>query len=165
MPRAEAAERGAETVCRNLVAYLADGSLDGCLNRAAVEAGDCRPPEVEHEHRARSAGAGDRRRQSGSCRALLFDASGALLGLAQREWSYHPVEGWPGGFDFDTDAGWESVQVCIREALAKAGVDAGEVAAVSASSMREGFVLYDEAGEAIWACPNIDARAGQKRRR
>ena len=27
-----AAERGAEVVCRNLVAYLADGSLDGCLN-------------------------------------------------------------------------------------------------------------------------------------
>lgn len=99
---------------------------------------------------------------SGSCRALLFDASGTLLGLAQREWSYHAVAGWPGGFDFDTNAGWDSVQACIREALAKAGVDAADVAAVSASSMREGFVLYDEAGEAIWACPNIDARAGQE---
>jgi D-3-phosphoglycerate dehydrogenase len=32
-----AAERGAEVVCRNLVAYLADGSLDGALNRAVVE--------------------------------------------------------------------------------------------------------------------------------
>jgi D-3-phosphoglycerate dehydrogenase len=32
-----AAERGAETVCRNLVSYLADGSLNGVLNRAAVE--------------------------------------------------------------------------------------------------------------------------------
>jgi D-3-phosphoglycerate dehydrogenase len=32
-----AAERGAEVVCRNLVAHLADGSLAGALNRAAVE--------------------------------------------------------------------------------------------------------------------------------
>jgi D-3-phosphoglycerate dehydrogenase len=33
----DAAERGAQVVCRKLVAYLADGSLDGVLNRAAVE--------------------------------------------------------------------------------------------------------------------------------
>jgi D-3-phosphoglycerate dehydrogenase len=32
-----AAERGAEVVCRNLVAYLAEGSLAGALNRTAVE--------------------------------------------------------------------------------------------------------------------------------
>jgi D-3-phosphoglycerate dehydrogenase len=32
-----AAERGAEVVCRNLVHYFVDGSLDGALNRAAVE--------------------------------------------------------------------------------------------------------------------------------
>jgi autoinducer-2 kinase len=43
---------------------------------------------------------------SGSCRALVFDAAGALLGLAQREWTYHPVPGAPGGFDFDTADGW-----------------------------------------------------------
>jgi autoinducer 2 (AI-2) kinase len=99
---------------------------------------------------------------SGSCRALLFDERGALLGLANREWSYYPVPGWPGGFDFDTESGWESVQACIREAIGKAGVDPSDVVAVAASSMREGFVLYDDAGEAIWACPNIDARAGRE---
>jgi D-3-phosphoglycerate dehydrogenase len=32
-----AAERGAEVVCRNLVNFFVDGSLDGALNRAAVE--------------------------------------------------------------------------------------------------------------------------------
>jgi phosphoglycerate dehydrogenase-like enzyme len=32
-----AAERGAETVCRNLVVYLAGGLLNGVLNRTAVE--------------------------------------------------------------------------------------------------------------------------------
>ena len=97
---------------------------------------------------------------SGSCRALLFDAEGALLGLAQREWTYHPVPDAPGGFDFDTVDGWRQVTACIQEVLARTGVPAAEIAAVSAASMREGFVLYDEAGQEIWACPNIDARAG-----
>ncbi|MFT4038984.1 MAG: FGGY family carbohydrate kinase [Thermomicrobiales bacterium] len=97
---------------------------------------------------------------SGSCRALLFDAGGALLGLAQREWTYLPVPDAPGGFDFDTADGWAQVTACIREALARTGVDPADVAAVSAASMREGFVLYDEDGAELWACPNIDARAG-----
>lgn len=97
---------------------------------------------------------------SGSCRALIFDDTGNLLGLAQREWAYHAVPNAPGGFDFDTEAGWEGVQTCIREAMAKAGVDASRIVAVAASSMREGCVLYDDAGEVLWACPNIDARAG-----
>ncbi len=99
---------------------------------------------------------------SGSCRALVFDASGALLGLAQREWTYRPVAGAPGGFDFDTEDGWELVKTCVRGAVAAAAIDPAEIAAVSASSMREGFVLYDEDDRAIWACPNIDARAGHE---
>jgi autoinducer 2 (AI-2) kinase len=97
---------------------------------------------------------------SGSCRALVFDAAGSLRGLAQREWTYHPVPDAPGGFDFDTADGWEQVSACVREALATAQVAPADVAAVTAASMREGFVLYDEDGHAIWACPNIDARAG-----
>jgi autoinducer-2 kinase len=99
---------------------------------------------------------------SGSCRALVFDAAGALLGLAQREWTYHSVPGAPGGFDFDTADGWTRVAACVREALATAGVAAANVAAVTAASMREGMVLYDAEGRELWACPNIDARAGSE---
>ncbi|MBA3416161.1 MAG: autoinducer-2 kinase [Chloroflexia bacterium] len=99
---------------------------------------------------------------SGSCRALVFDAAGALLGLAQEEWTYRPVTDAPGGFDFDTEDGWRRVQACVRGAVAAAGIDPVEIAAVAASSMREGFVLYDEADAVIWACPNIDARAGRE---
>ena len=97
---------------------------------------------------------------SGSCRALVFDAAGLLLGLAQREWIYHPVPDAPGGFDFDTGGGWTQVCDCVREALATAQIAPEQIAAVTAASMREGFVLFDEAGREIWACPNIDARAG-----
>src|SRR5215217_2513973 len=65
---------------------------------------------------------------SGSCRALVFDASGSLVGLSQREWNYHPVDGWPGGFDFDTNAGWENVQACIREVTGRTGINAAHIA-------------------------------------
>lgn len=97
---------------------------------------------------------------SGSCRALVFDAAGRLLGLGQREWVYHPVPNAPGGFDFDTGDGWAQVCASIHEALAAPGITPDDVAAVTAASMREGCVLYDEDGREIWACPNIDARAG-----
>lgn len=99
---------------------------------------------------------------SGSCRALVFDGGGRLLAVAQQEWTYHVVSDAPGGFDFDTDDGWRRVTLCVRDALARAGIPPGEVVAVAASSMREGFVLYDKAGTEIWACPNIDARAGHE---
>src|SRR5262249_16384126 len=36
------------------------------------------------------------------------------------------------------------------------------VRAVSATSMREGMVLYDARGDEIWACPNVDSRAGEE---
>ena len=35
-----AAERGAEVVCRNLVNYFVDGSIEGALNRAVIEQAD-----------------------------------------------------------------------------------------------------------------------------
>ncbi|HEU0116857.1 MAG TPA: FGGY family carbohydrate kinase, partial [Thermomicrobiales bacterium] len=99
---------------------------------------------------------------SGSCRALVFDAAGSLRGLAQREWTYHPAPGAPGGYDFDTADGWAQIGACVREAIAATRLAPADVAAVTAASMREGFVLYDEAGRERWACPNIDARAGRE---
>jgi autoinducer 2 (AI-2) kinase len=99
---------------------------------------------------------------TGSCRAVLFDADGRQLGLGQREWAHRPVDGVPGSQAFDTAGGWELICGCIRDALASAGIDPGGVAAVSSTSMREGMVLYDAAGREIWACPNVDSRAGDE---
>jgi autoinducer 2 (AI-2) kinase len=97
---------------------------------------------------------------SGSCRALVFDERAGLRGLIQQEWTYRPAPGAPGGLDFDTSDGWRQVCDCVQGALAQAGIDPGQVAAVTATSMREGFVLWDEAGNEIWGVPNVDARAG-----
>ena len=95
---------------------------------------------------------------SGSCRALAWDQNGRMLGLSQQEWDYEP-SGHPGGMNFNTDDGWRRATGCIKAALSQAGVGPDDVKAVTATSMREGFVIYDEAGREIWAVPNVDARA------
>lgn len=97
---------------------------------------------------------------TGSCRAVVFDPAGAQLALSQREWSHQPVDGIPASAAFDTAANWPMIGRCVRESLARAGLAGDAVAAVSATSMREGMVLYDGAGRELWACPNVDGRAG-----
>jgi autoinducer 2 (AI-2) kinase len=96
---------------------------------------------------------------TGSCRAIVFDEDGRQAGIGQREWTHPPVPGVVGSQSFDTTRNWGLIGECIREALARAGVPAGAIAAVSSSSMREGMVLYDAAGREIWACPNVDSRS------
>ncbi len=54
---------------------------------------------------------------------------------------------------------WQLIATCCREAIDRSGVGATGIAAVSATSMREGMVLYDRDGREIWACPNVDSRA------
>ncbi len=100
---------------------------------------------------------------SGSCRALAWDGNGQMLGLSQQEWNYKASE-YPGGMDFDTGDGWRRATECIKNALSQAGAGPDDVKAVTATSMREGFVVYDEGGQEIWAVPNADARAQKEAR-
>jgi autoinducer-2 kinase len=99
---------------------------------------------------------------TGSCRAVVFDEEGHQVAFAQREWSHPALDGVPGSQVFDTAANWELICACTREALARAGIPAEAVLAVSSTSMREGMVLYDAAGREVWACPNVDSRAGEQ---
>jgi autoinducer-2 kinase len=96
---------------------------------------------------------------TGSCRALVFTENGEQAGAAQREWTHREPPDAPGGQDFDVEAGWAAIAACVRDALRQADADGGDIAAVSATSMREGIVLYDKAGREIWACPNVDSRS------
>ena len=41
----------------------------------------------------------------------------------------------------------------------KSNTPASSILAISATSMREGFVLYNQDGQEIWACANVDGRA------
>jgi autoinducer-2 kinase len=101
---------------------------------------------------------------TGSCRAVLFDEDARQVAIAQREWTHASLPGVPGSQVFDTVRNWGLICECTREALAKAAIDPDDIAAVSTTSMREGMVLYDGEGREIWACPNVDSRAGVEAR-
>lgn len=99
---------------------------------------------------------------TGSCRAVLFDTDGRQVAMAQREWSHLAEPDYPGSQVFDTRANWQHISACIRQLLATSGVAPAAIAGVSSTSMREGIVLFDKQGEEIWACPNVDSRAGEQ---
>jgi autoinducer 2 (AI-2) kinase len=97
---------------------------------------------------------------TGSCRAVLFDVNGRQVAMAQREWTHHELPGVAGSQVFDTDTNWDLIAECVRQVLREPGVDASSIRALSTTSMREGCVLYDASGRELWACPNVDSRAG-----
>ena len=96
---------------------------------------------------------------TGSGRALIFDSSANQVAVAQREWISDSLPEHPGAAVFDTGTSWSLICECIAEVLERAALSASKIQAVTATSMREGMVLYDDQQREIWACPNIDARA------
>ena len=99
---------------------------------------------------------------TGSVRAIVFDTEGNQLSVAQEEWTHLEEEGVPHSMRFDTAKNWEITVGCIKESLKLAGVKPEEILAVSATSMREGIVLYDSEGKELWAVANVDARASDE---
>ncbi|MBS2141047.1 hypothetical protein KCA24_35180, partial [Escherichia coli] len=63
----------------------------------------------------------------------------------------------PGSMEFGRKKIWQPACECMRQALHNAGIAPEYIAAVSACSMREGIVLYNNEGTPIWACANVDA--------
>ena len=61
--------------------------------------------------------------------------------------------------DFDWVGDWQLALDCIKEVLAKTAIDPKEIAGISTTCMREGILLYDQDGNEIWACANVDARS------
>lgn len=96
---------------------------------------------------------------TGSVRAVLFDLEGNQIDVVQQEWDHKEDPRYPGSMDFDWVHNWELASGCIRGVLEKTGIDPKELAAISTTCMREGIVLYNAAGQEIWACANVDARS------
>ena len=96
---------------------------------------------------------------TGSGRAVIFDASGNQIASAQQEWWHKSDPRFPGSMDFDVEGNWALLSQAIGAAIARAGISAGDIRAVSATSMREAIVAYDRDGREIWACANVDSRA------
>ena len=96
---------------------------------------------------------------TGSVRVVIFDTKGNQISVAQKEWNHLEVEGVPNSMTFDTQTNWGLTVWCIQEVLKSARLKGSDIAALSATSMREGIVLYDKEGEALWGVANVDARA------
>ena len=96
---------------------------------------------------------------TGSVRAVIFDLEGNQLAVEQREWTHLSDSRYPGSMDFDVENNFSLITDCIRGAIHASGVDGSTIAALAATSMREGIALYDHDGRELWACANVDARA------
>ncbi len=99
---------------------------------------------------------------TGSIRSIVFDTFGNQISIAQYEWNHLAEEGVIGSMGFDFRVGWELAKKCIKESIAHANIDAKQIIAVSASSMREGIVVYDKDKNELWGVANVDSRAGSE---
>jgi len=99
---------------------------------------------------------------TGSIRAVLFDTLANQISVSQREWTHLEEEGVSNSMNFDYERNWKLTRECIQNVISSAKIDAKDILGVSATSMREGIVLYDEKGEELWAVANVDARASDE---
>ncbi|PLW75337.1 autoinducer-2 kinase [Cohaesibacter celericrescens] len=99
---------------------------------------------------------------TGSGRAVIFDSTGHQISVDQEEWTHLSDPRFPGSMEFDCKANWALLKKCIATALKKANLSGDDIRAVSATSMREGIVIYDEDGNELWACANVDSRASEE---
>ena len=91
-----------------------------------------------------------------SSRAILFDRAGRIAGVAQEEFfQIYPQPGW---VEHDPEAIWNTQLNTARQALARAGVEASQVAAIGLTNQRETTVVWDrETGNPlynaiVWQC-------------
>src|SRR5262245_58140932 len=76
-----------------------------------------------------------------SSRAIVFDREGGIRGAAQKEFQQiFPQAGW---VEHDPREIWSSQVEVAREALAKAGLKARDIAAVGITNQRETTVIWD----------------------
>ena len=91
-----------------------------------------------------------------SSRAIVFDHAGRIVSVAQREFrQIFPQAGW---VEHDADEIWNTQIAVAREALAKAGLTARDVAAIGITNQRETTVVWDRKTGApihhaiVWQC-------------
>ncbi|WP_372998743.1 autoinducer-2 kinase [Sulfurimonas sp.] len=99
---------------------------------------------------------------TGSVRAVIFDTEGNQISVAQEEWTHLEEDNVPKSMSFDFKSNWKLVIGCVKKSLADANLNGEDIIALSATSMREGIVLYDENGQELWAVANVDARADKE---
>src|SRR3990170_7101850 len=100
-----------------------------------------------------------------SSRAMLFERSGAIAASAQMEFpQIYPQPGW---VEHDPQAIWESQLETARRALAKAGIQASQVAGIGVTNQRETTFIWDRKtgrpvhNAIVWQCRRTAALCEQ----
>ena len=78
-----------------------------------------------------------------SSRAIVFDQSGAIRGAAQKE--FRQIFPHPGWVEHDPTEIWATQSGVVTEALASAGIGAGDLAALGITNQRETTLLWERA--------------------
>ena len=78
-----------------------------------------------------------------SSRSIVFDASGCIVSMAQRE--FRQIFPQPGWVEHDPMEIWNTQLATAREALAGAGLDARAIAGVGITNQRETTVIWERA--------------------
>ncbi len=106
-------------------------------------------------------------------KALLIDERGATVGQGTSAYALHTPR--PGWVESDPDEWWHALCAATRRALAAAGIDGAQVAAVGFSGQMHTLVLLDERYRPVrpaisWAdargaeeCAEIERRVGRAR--
>lgn len=83
-----------------------------------------------------------------SARAIVFDETGAICGLAQQEFKQHyPQPGW---VEHDAEEIWRAQYAVAEEAIARAKIPPADIAGIGITNQRETAVLWDRrTGEPI----------------
>ncbi|MBK9313875.1 MAG: glycerol kinase GlpK [Acidobacteria bacterium] len=91
-----------------------------------------------------------------SSRAILFDHSGRIIGLAQQEFpQIFPQAGW---VEHGPESIWSSQLDCARQVLSQNGISASDVAAIGITNQRETTVMWDRSNgrpihnAIVWQC-------------
>lgn len=76
-----------------------------------------------------------------SSRAIVFDRSGRILSMSQREFTQHfPKPGW---VEHDASEIWDTQFATAVEAVGKAGLTAADIDAIGITNQRETTVVWD----------------------
>lgn len=84
-----------------------------------------------------------------SSRAILFDHSGNIVSLAQKEFTQiFPQPGW---VEHDPEEIWSSQFSVLAEVMAKAGLQTSQIAGIGITNQRETAIVWDkETGAAVY---------------
>jgi glycerol kinase len=77
-----------------------------------------------------------------SCRALLFDVTGAIVSIAQQEFKqFFPKPGW---VEHDAEEIWETQVLVCKKALSQKNIKAEDLSGIGITNQRETTVIWDK---------------------